>query len=122
MFQIFVNEGKYSLGRKIGFGNNGDIYSGTNVDTKENVAIKLEPARRRSPMLQNEFNIYSILNSKDAIKQTENVPKAYWFGREGDFNVLIMELLGSNLGELKNKCGGKFTLKTVLMIADQVVY
>lgn len=45
----------------------------------------------------------------------------FWCGVEGDFNFLITELLGQNLEELLNICSGKFTLKTVLMIADQLL-
>ena len=32
-----------------------------------------------------------------------------------------MELLGETLAHYKQLCGGKFSLKTVLMIADQLV-
>jgi len=42
-----------------------------------------------------------------------------WFGKEGDYNYLVMDLLGPSLRDLFKLCGNKFTLKTVLMIADQ---
>lgn len=47
-------------------------------------------------------------------------PRAIWSGAEGDYNVLVMDLLGPSLEELFNCCKRKFSLKTVLMIADQV--
>lgn len=34
---------------------------------------------------------------------------------------MVMDLLGLNLAELCSRCGGRFSLKTVLMIADQVL-
>ena len=43
-----------------------------------------------------------------------------WFGQEKEFNVLVMDLLGPNLEDLFNFCTRKFSLKTVLMIVDQV--
>ncbi len=49
------------------------------------------------------------------------IPRVHWFGREGDFYVLVMDLLGMSLEDLFNFCGRKFSLKTVLMIADQLI-
>ena len=43
--------GKYRLGRKIGSGSFGDIYLGTNINTGEEVAIKLESVKTRHPQL-----------------------------------------------------------------------
>lgn len=45
------------------------------------------------------------------------VPVLYWAGQEGDFNVMVTELLGANLEDLHVYCGSKFTLKTGLMLA-----
>ena len=44
-----------------------------------------------------------------------------WSGVEGDYNVLIMDRFGKSLEELFNECGRMFTLKTVLMIAEQLL-
>lgn len=49
------------------------------------------------------------------------IPNVKWFGVEGDYNVLVMDLLGPSLEDLFNFCNRKLSLKTVLMLADQMV-
>lgn len=49
------------------------------------------------------------------------IPNVRWFGVEGDYNVLVMDLLGPSLEDLFNFCSRKLSLKTVLMLADQMV-
>lgn len=46
----------------------------------------------------------------------------HWYGTEGKLNVLVMELLGPDLECLFETTNRKFTLKTTLMVADQIVH
>lgn len=106
---------KYRLGRKIGSGSFGDIYLGTNITNNEEVAIKLESVKTKHPQLFYESKLYKVLSGGVGI------PYVKWFGVEGDYNVLVMDLLGPSLEDLFNYCHRKFSLKTVLMLADQLL-
>ncbi|GMI48909.1 hypothetical protein TrCOL_g5553 [Triparma columacea] len=106
---------KYRLGRKIGSGSFGDIYLGTNMTTGEEVAIKLESVKTKHPQLLYESKIYRILHGGLGI------PNVRWYGVEGDYNVMVLDLLGPSLEDLFNYCGRRFQLKTVLMLADQLL-
>ena len=106
---------KYRLGKKIGSGSFGDIYLGTNIEDGCEVAIKLESVKTRHPQLLYESKIYRLLSGGLGI------PHIRWYGQEGDYNVMVMDLLGPSLEDLFSYCGRKFSLKTVLMLADQLL-
>lgn len=106
---------KYRLGRKIGSGSFGEIYLGTNIQTNEEVGIKLESVKTKHPQLLYESKLYRILQGGTGISNIR------WFGVEGDYNVMVIDLLGPSLEDLFNFCARKFSLKTVLMLADQLI-
>lgn len=49
------------------------------------------------------------------------VPQVYYFGQEGLHNILVIDLLGPSLEDLFDMCGRKFSIKTVVMTAKQMV-
>ena len=44
-----------------------------------------------------------------------------WYGEESSFYVLITDLLGPSILDLFEFCDRKFSLKTVLLLADQMI-
>ncbi|OAY44309.1 casein kinase 1-like protein 10 isoform X3 [Manihot esculenta] len=107
--------GKFKMGRKIGGGSFGELFLGVNVQNGEEVGIKLEPAKTKHPQLHYESKIYMLLQGGTGI------PQLKWYGVEGEYNVMVIDLLGPSLEDLFNYCNRKFSLKTVLMLADQLI-
>lgn len=107
--------GRFQVGKRIGGGSFGEIYLGIDMENDSEVALKLEPARTRSPQLEFEARVYKIL--RDGV----GIPKMIWFGRESNYNILIMEKLGLSLEDLFQSNKQKMSLKSVLMIIEQTL-
>jgi serine/threonine protein kinase len=107
--------GSFRLRRKIGAGSFGEIYSAEHVLTHRRVAVKLESVKSRVPQLCYEAKLYQLLQGGTG------VPRLFWHGTEELHSVLVIELLGKSLEDLFVKCHRRFTLKTVLMLADQML-
>ena len=72
--------------------------------------------RRDDPrILEDEASIYRALAGGPGI------PQVFWYGQQDDYYVLVQELLGPSLEDLFNFCDRRFSLKTVLLIADQAI-
>jgi len=79
------------------------------------VAVKFEKHGARCPQLRHEYKVY---------RELQNAPgfaKVHYFGTQDSYNLMVMDLLGPSLEDQFNKCGRRFSLKTVLMIADQML-
>jgi casein kinase 1 delta/casein kinase I family protein HRR25 len=121
---------RYRIDRKIGEGGFGLVYSGralsltalfpanwvgTDLQSGEEVAIKLTYVRDNPEVLRGEKDTY------EALSGGVGIPQVRWFGQECDFYVLVHDLLGPSLEDLFNYCGRRFSLKTILLIADQAI-
>jgi casein kinase 1 len=105
----------YRVGRKIGEGSFGVIFEGTNLLNNQQVAIKFEPRKSDAPQLRDEYRTYKILVG------CPGIPNVYYFGQEGLHNILVIDLLGPSLEDLFDHCNRKFSIKTVVMVAKQML-
>lgn len=103
------------MGKKIGEGSFGVIFEGTNLLNNQQVAIKFEPRKSDAPQLRDEYRTYKILVG------CPGIPNVYYFGQEGLHNILVIDLLGPSLEDLFDLCGRRFTIKTVVMVAKQML-
>lgn len=67
------------------------------------------------PTLIHEARVY------DAVFGGIGISRVHWHGVEGEFYVMITDLLGPSLEDLFNFCDRKFSIKTVLLLADQLI-
>lgn len=86
----------------------------------DQVAVKFEvnDPRGRHAQLQNEFTVYQALHNQAGF------PKVFEYRSTTQYNYMTMQLMGENLETLMKEQGGelpRFSLKTVLLIADQLL-
>ncbi|OHT02334.1 CK1 family protein kinase [Tritrichomonas foetus] len=105
----------YRLRRRIGAGSFGEIYSAENTRSRRRVAVKLESVRTRVPQLSYESKLYAIFSGGTGI------PRLHWYGTEDSHNIMVIDLLGKSLEDLFVYCHHKLSLKTVLMLVDQMI-
>uniref|UniRef100_A0A8C6QEM1 non-specific serine/threonine protein kinase n=1 Tax=Nannospalax galili TaxID=1026970 RepID=A0A8C6QEM1_NANGA len=92
-----------------------DIYLAINITNGKEVAVKLESQKSKHAQLLYESKLYKNLQGGVGI------PHIKWYGQEKDYNVLVIDLLGPSLEDLFNFCSRRFTMKTILMLADQMI-
>mmetsp|Transcript_92110 Transcript_92110/g.173610 ORF Transcript_92110/g.173610 Transcript_92110/m.173610 type:complete len:343 (+) Transcript_92110:160-1188(+) len=118
-----LNGGKFETLKRLNAGCFGEVFRGIRVEDKEEVAIKFESVSSKSaPQLEHEVEVLNKLNAiKDSEVAPQGIVKCYYYGVEGSFNCMIMDILGKSLEDRVQSCKGKLTVKTTVLIAEQVL-
>ena len=93
---IFLNQtlfNKYKVKRRLGSGTFGGVYL-VEYNNKK-YAMKIENTKKKFYILENEFHLMNYLYGP-------RIPYVKSFGQLGYYNILIMELLGKSLYDIKN--------------------
>jgi serine/threonine protein kinase len=105
---------KYRPLKKLGEGSFGKIYSAVNINNEQKFALKMEYKEAPQNLLESEAYILCYLKGY-------GIPQVKSYGFSGEFNILVMELLGKSLEDIFQSQQKKFTLKTVCMIGIQML-
>ena len=110
----------YFIANQIGKGSFGKIYQ---ISSKNNPTQQYAAKVVSLPKSFSEKK--TILDKETQILQTlaqePGFPKAIDHIVEATNEILVMSLLGDNLAQLHGQCGSKFSLKTILLLALQIL-
>lgn len=108
--------GVYEIGTVLGSGSFSVVHVGTETDTGDEVAVKFEWLKAtKGRKLLHEARLY------EAMPGNPGIPKMLYSGTENQWNVMVLQRLGSSLDDVLSSAGGKMNPMVVLGIGEQLV-
>jgi len=92
----------------------GSVYSGKDIKTERDVALKFEVIQDPSSKLTHEYSVYWHISG------LHGIPKVYWHGKEGPYCVLVLDCLGSSFEAIVQM--PRLDSRAVFTYAMQMVY
>ncbi|KAH8989312.1 kinase-like protein [Lactarius deliciosus] len=86
--------GQYRVGKLLGSGGSGSVYLGRDIRIGTEIALKIGRADHLPSRLSHEYDVYSALGA------CAGVTPVHWYGKEGLYEVIILDHLGTSLGDL----------------------
>ena len=111
-YEKLIN-GIYVLNKLKPLGSSEKTFKGRVLPSNQPIVIKYEKYYKN--------NLYKERKYYNCLKGIKSIPKIYWFGREGQYNYLILEYLGPSLEILFRKYNKKFSLGTILKLSIKML-
>ena len=108
-----VVAGRFRLAQQIGSGSHCRVYKALDQVTAQHVAVKVAHSHKHNCFLKRERKINQALCAHPGFAQS------IWYGRWGKDEISVTELLGLSL--LDHTFSGKLSIKSVLMLAEQLL-
>lgn len=99
----------------LGSGSFGQIYIAKDPQADREVAVKLEIKDTKHPQLVYEAKLLKLLQGAAGIAEV------YHYDVEAEHTVMVMELMGPSLEDVFNLCRRRLSLKSTVMLADQML-
>ena len=108
------------LPQMLGKGSFGEVYLGLDKSKGKLVAIKTEHKdKHKKNVLKTENTIIRYATSEETLPV--GIIRSYFFWEDKEKYYLVTDLLGPSIGALHKICNKSFSLKTILMLADQII-
>ena len=72
----------------------GSVFLGKDILTNNEVALKVGHAGSSTSRLSHEHNVYKTISGSTSTSQV------LWYSKEGIYEVIVLEYLGTSLGNL----------------------
>jgi len=92
-----------------------ELYFAHDILSGNDIVIKLKQVDGTVHTVEDKFHVYTKL------KGGTGIPCAHWFGTEAGFDAMAVDCLSQSLEDLFAQCHFKFMIKTVLLLARQLV-
>jgi len=109
--------GRFVLDKRLGSGTFGEVYLAVDTLNGRQYAAKLEKVNASDDQAQLHHEAQMLKH----LCGVSGISNMYHFGTQNNFNVLLMDYLGPSLENLFNRSDRRFSLKTVLMLAEQIL-
>lgn len=114
-----VEDDRFEVEKKLGEGSFGEVWRGLDNTTGNKVAIKFETGSQSAPgSLKNEAYLLDMLRRPH---QQQGFTEVLHYSRINYYNVMVIELLSQSLEDCVTSQGGKFSVGTTLLTAEQAL-